>query len=222
VYIYIHIYVHMYTYVNTCVYICIYTYVYVYITYIFICIHICINIQRMYVRTNLQHTHLQQILSNPSRIRLLRAHLHLQLFHPRQVLLRLFFHNHLQHKGVCMVSERIYAFYMAWCVNGGYIRTPYAPAIDFFAAPPWFPAAPLSSARSFHCTAPPQREEAQACPTYLVKVCVAVCLQCVTVCNSVLQCVAVSCSELQCVAVSCSELQWVAVSCSVLQCVAVS
>ena len=49
----------------------------------------------------------------------------------------------------------------------------------------------------------------------------AVGLQCVIVCYSLLQCVAVRCSALQCVAVRCRALQGVAVRCSALQCAAV-
>jgi len=56
---------------------------------------------------------------------------------------------------------------------------------------------------------------------YSVLQCVAVLLQCVTVCCSVLQCVAVCCSVLQCVAVCCSVSQCAAVCCSMLQCVVV-
>ena len=51
--------------------------------------------------------------------------------------------------------------------------------------------------------------------------CVAVCLQWVAVCCSVMQCVALCCSVLQCVAVCYSVLQCVASCCSVLQCAAV-
>jgi len=49
---------------------------------------------------------------------------------------------------------------------------------------------------------------------------IAVDLQCVVVCCSVLQCVAVCCSVLQCVAACCSVLQCIAACCSVLQCAA--
>jgi len=49
----------------------------------------------------------------------------------------------------------------------------------------------------------------------------AVGLQCVIVCYSLLQCVAVRCSALQCVAGRCRALQCAAVRCSALQCVAV-
>jgi len=58
------------------------------------------------------------------------------------------------------------------------------------------------------------------CSVLNVLQCIAVDLQCVAVCWSVLQCVGVCCSVLQCIAACCSVLQCIAACCSVLQCAA--